>query len=119
MDNNLNSNSLDNDKPHTGLHIEDANNSSVSSTRDAGHPEDIDDDDFGKREAAVVFKLDCFIAPVMMLLMLISYLDRGNVRAIPYSRDMLDLLCCCSWLMLSGSCRSASLRRRACQRILG
>ncbi|KAF4309693.1 hypothetical protein GTA08_BOTSDO01874 [Botryosphaeria dothidea] len=32
-----------------------------------------------KREAALVRKLDCFIAPVMMLLMLISYLDRGNI----------------------------------------
>lgn len=32
-----------------------------------------------RREAALVRKLDCFIAPVMMLLMLISYLDRGNI----------------------------------------
>lgn len=32
-----------------------------------------------KTEAALVRKLDCFIAPVMMLLMLISYLDRGNI----------------------------------------
>lgn len=32
-----------------------------------------------KNQAAVVRKLDCFIAPVMMLLMLISYLDRGNI----------------------------------------
>lgn len=31
------------------------------------------------REARLVRKLDCFIAPVMMLLMLISYLDRGNI----------------------------------------
>jgi hypothetical protein len=31
------------------------------------------------REAALVRKLDCFVAPVMMLLMLISYLDRGNI----------------------------------------
>lgn len=31
------------------------------------------------REGAVVRKLDLFIAPVMMLLMLISYLDRGNI----------------------------------------
>lgn len=31
------------------------------------------------REKALVRKLDCFIAPVMMLLMLISYLDRGNI----------------------------------------
>ncbi|OAG11635.1 retrograde regulation protein 2 [Paraphaeosphaeria sporulosa] len=32
-----------------------------------------------KKEAALVRKLDTFIAPVMMLLMLISYLDRGNI----------------------------------------
>jgi hypothetical protein len=32
-----------------------------------------------KREVALVRKLDCFVAPVMMLLMLISYLDRGNI----------------------------------------
>ena len=31
------------------------------------------------KEKALVRKLDCFIAPVMMLLMLISYLDRGNI----------------------------------------
>ncbi|GAB7349594.1 hypothetical protein MBLNU459_g0283t1 [Dothideomycetes sp. NU459] len=31
------------------------------------------------KEAAVVRKLDLFIAPVMMMLMLISYLDRGNI----------------------------------------
>jgi hypothetical protein len=35
--------------------------------------------DFAKKEAKVRHKLDCFIAPVMMLLMLISYLDRGNI----------------------------------------
>lgn len=32
-----------------------------------------------KQEAKLLRKLDCFIAPVMMLLMLISYLDRGNI----------------------------------------
>ena len=32
-----------------------------------------------KQEAKLRRKLDCFIAPVMMLLMLISYLDRGNI----------------------------------------
>jgi len=32
-----------------------------------------------KRESALLLKLDLFIAPVMMLLMLISYLDRGNI----------------------------------------
>lgn len=32
-----------------------------------------------RSEKALVRKLDCFIAPVMMLLMLISYLDRGNI----------------------------------------
>lgn len=35
--------------------------------------------DARKQEAKLLRKLDCFIAPVMMLLMLISYLDRGNI----------------------------------------
>lgn len=33
--------------------------------------------EFKKKEARLVKKLDTFIAPVMFLLMLISYLDRG------------------------------------------
>ncbi len=33
--------------------------------------------DFKKKEKKLVRKLDIFIAPVMFLLMLISYLDRG------------------------------------------
>jgi len=37
------------------------------------------DPDRARKEKALVRKLDCFIAPVMMLLMLISYLDRGNI----------------------------------------
>lgn len=32
-----------------------------------------------KKEKALLRKLDCFIAPVLMILMLISYLDRGNI----------------------------------------
>lgn len=32
-----------------------------------------------RSEKALIRKLDCFIAPIMMLLMLISYLDRGNI----------------------------------------
>jgi hypothetical protein len=32
-----------------------------------------------KKEDALRRKLDCFVAPVMMMLMLISYLDRGNI----------------------------------------
>ncbi|KAH9989599.1 retrograde regulation protein 2 [Xylariaceae sp. FL0662B] len=32
-----------------------------------------------REEKALTRRLDCFIAPVMMLLMLISYLDRGNI----------------------------------------
>lgn len=32
-----------------------------------------------RKEAALVRKLDRYVAPVMMLLMLISYLDRGNI----------------------------------------
>ena len=34
---------------------------------------------YKKSEAALLRKLDIFIAPIMMLLMLISYLDRGNI----------------------------------------
>ena len=46
--------------------------------------EDIQDEtvesiEYKKKEAKLLWKLDCFIAPVMMLLMLISYLDRGNI----------------------------------------
>lgn len=40
---------------------------------------DAADAEFERQEKALVRKLDCFIAPVMMLLMLISYLDRGNI----------------------------------------
>ena len=32
-----------------------------------------------KKEDALRRKLDCFVAPVMMILMLLSYLDRGNI----------------------------------------
>jgi hypothetical protein len=44
--------------------------------------EGVSSEEYAKRERAVVWKLDCYIAPVMMLLMLISYLDRGNVRTL-------------------------------------
>ncbi|KAJ5604502.1 hypothetical protein N7510_009656 [Penicillium lagena] len=37
------------------------------------------DGEFQKRNSRLVRKLDLYIAPVMMLLMLISYLDRGNI----------------------------------------
>ncbi|KAH7130221.1 hypothetical protein B0J11DRAFT_577773 [Dendryphion nanum] len=36
--------------------------------------------DAQKHEAKLVRKFDCFIVPVMMLLMLILYIDRGNIR---------------------------------------
>ena len=35
--------------------------------------------EFRKKEAKLRRKLDLYIAPVMMILMLISYLDRGNI----------------------------------------
>lgn len=35
--------------------------------------------EFEKKEAKLRRKLDLYIAPVMMMLMLISYLDRGNI----------------------------------------
>lgn len=40
---------------------------------------DVTEQERRKSEKRLVRKLDCFIAPVMMLLMLISYLDRGNI----------------------------------------
>ena len=43
---------------------------------DVSSPQELD---YLKNEAAVVRKLDLFIAPIMMLLQLISYLDRGNI----------------------------------------
>ena len=36
-------------------------------------------EEFTKKEKRVVRKLDLYITPVMLLLMLISYLDRGNI----------------------------------------
>lgn len=42
-------------------------------------PQDRTEQERRRSEKALVRKLDCFIAPVMMLLMLISYLDRGNI----------------------------------------
>ena len=36
---------------------------------------------FKRKEAKLVKKLDVFVAPVMLLLMLISYLDRGCVAS--------------------------------------
>jgi hypothetical protein len=39
-------------------------------------PESIE---YKKKEAKLLRKLDLFIAPAMMMLMLISYLDRGNI----------------------------------------
>ncbi|KAF2453172.1 retrograde regulation protein 2 [Lineolata rhizophorae] len=46
---------------------------------DEGTPETPEQLEFKKKEAKLVRKLDLFVAPVMMLLMLISYLDRGNI----------------------------------------
>jgi hypothetical protein len=43
---------------------------------DGDSPEQLE---FKKKEAKLRRKLDLYIAPVMMLLMLISYLDRGNI----------------------------------------
>lgn len=63
-----------------------ANESAVSGNGEAWFVEE-----YTRRERAVVWKLDCFIAPVMMILMLISYLDRGNVR--PISFWIVSLLC--------------------------
>lgn len=39
----------------------------------------LDDVERRAKEKALVRKLDLYIAPVMMMLQLISYLDRGNI----------------------------------------
>lgn len=51
----------------------------TESLREYAHEDIVDDIEFKRKEAKLVRKLDTFIAPVMMLLMLISYLDRGNI----------------------------------------
>ena len=45
----------------------------------AREEESVDAVSYRKKEAALVRKLDWFIAPVLMLTQLISYLDRGNI----------------------------------------
>lgn len=49
----------------------------VAGREEEGEPSEVIE--FKKRESRLVKKLDTFIAPVMFLLMLISYLDRGNI----------------------------------------
>jgi hypothetical protein len=53
------------------VHIEDRPDNESALT-----PEQLD---FQKHEARVLRKLDLFITPVMLMLQLISYLDRGNI----------------------------------------
>lgn len=50
----------------------------IAEFRPDDHVEPGDQEHLAK-EKALVRKLDIFIAPVMMLLMLISYLDRSNI----------------------------------------
>ena len=51
----------------------------AENARDGEHALTSEQKEFIKREKAVVRKLDLYITPVMLLLMLISYLDRGNI----------------------------------------
>lgn len=44
---------------------------------DYGSHEEVDEGH--RKEKALVRRLDCFVIPVIMLLNLISYLDRGNI----------------------------------------
>lgn len=60
------------EKVISGLHI-------PETAHNEYRPDDETEQERRKSERALVRKLDCFIAPVMMLLMLISYLDRGNI----------------------------------------
>ncbi|KAH9986078.1 MFS general substrate transporter [Xylariaceae sp. FL0662B] len=43
------------------------------------HTELADDTDFRRRELRVVAKLDLYICPILIILQLISFLDRGNI----------------------------------------
>lgn len=47
--------------------------------RQHAEPGDVEDPEHKRKEKALLRKLDLFIAPVMMMLMLISYLDRSNI----------------------------------------
>lgn len=49
----------------------------VASDGEQGSPLTEDEVEFLRKEKKLTRKLDVFIAPVMFLLMLISYLDRG------------------------------------------
>lgn len=60
------------EKDISGLHI-------PETAHNEYRPDNETEQERRKSERALVRKLDCFIAPVMMLLMLISYLDRGNI----------------------------------------
>ena len=57
-----------------------------------------------KKEDALRRKLDRFVAPVMMMLMLISYLDRGNIGFAATQGMTADI-------HLKGSQLNVSLRR--------
>lgn len=71
---------------HTHQHSETMNDNGVDELKSKAEVAEFVEDghthaiaDFNKKEAALRRKLDWFIAPVMMLCMLISYLDRGNI----------------------------------------
>lgn len=67
--------SISNEKPTKDVLRED-----IASDAEDGSPPTEEDLEFLKKEKKLTRKLDIFIAPVMFLLMLISYLDRGYVR---------------------------------------
>ena len=69
------------DEPETSLEDEKIGKDEYREVVTGGY-EEVDSAEvlaFKKKEARLVKKLDVFIAPVMFLLMLISYLDRGNI----------------------------------------
>lgn len=97
------------EKSHEQMHVEDKNG--IESTL-SGTGDDVmgsmSSEEFARRERRLLWKLDIFIAPVMMLLMLISYLDRGNVCAflekhLPFTSNhhvRLDSLLRREWLTI-------------------
>lgn len=75
--------SLEDEKPTKDEYRE------FTSDAEYASPPTADELEFLQKEKKLTRKLDVFIAPVMFLLMLISYLDRGYAHA--FSHDVASL----------------------------
>lgn len=47
--------------------------------QETGNEPTKEDDEFRKKELKVVTKLDIYVAPILIILQLLSFLDRGNI----------------------------------------